>query len=958
MSAAAGKVRVQPALSMVKEGGSQGWSMIKMKIATAGPVAERIHQMGRNMLESYIGEQEVDRIAILSHPKSTGEAFLQSFKDLHAVNSPGKKSFANNQFSTSTAANQCFQSCYIVGLVCLMSENIRDLSRISRINKNCHHLLQERRFWRFCVRFGDISNRNRAYFWEQCASVTSTRAISEFEYQTYNEMARSKGECTDLITTDVRRTYGIVAPHKRASESSTEEKLHADEELVNQLSDVLHALSSRFPNVGYCQGMDYIAAFVIDIVKESTNLVSETISSAQTYLQAATNEQVERAFWILVCLFEQYGLQDMFSPGLHQLNSQCFIFKRLFELTMPTLAQHFDKENIMAEMFVVGWFQTLFLYLNVLPRRTLTRIWDIFLWEKNWKIITRATLALFQVAATFVETESIDCVIRFFNTFDGKAEELLESEAFIVKAQSFKVTNSQLLRLQRQYVKKLPAQMSSNFNGDNFEVVWYTTVQIVNLIGGTREYLEWIGSGGSKMRSIDLILSASYVVPVVPRGAIYTDYSVVIEKGRIIDLIPTSLVLEKYIPTQHIELPNRILLPGLINSHSHAALNLLRGISDDKTLFNWLTEDIWPTEAKFVGREFLETGVEHAIAEMLRGGTTCFNDMYFLDTTAQVVERCQMRAMLGNPILEFASAYGSDARQYLNTATRSLKDAQKRDKRDLIQYSIAPHAPYTVSDASFSEVKKISERFQVPIHLHLHETKMECDDSESLTKSMSCHQSQKKLRPVANLIRLGLLSRRLIAVHMTQLTELEMDQIAEAQVNVIHCPTSNLKLASGICPVEKLLEKGVNIALGTDSAASNNTLDMFAEIKLAAILAKIKSGTCTSVPATIALEMATINGAKALGMEEEIGSIEIGKSADIIAIAFDSIEMLPMYNPISHITYVAGREQVTDVWIQGSRMLQERALITIDEEQLKFKIKCWQENIKHHHELLEQQRLT
>lgn len=235
-------------------------------------------------------------------------------------------------------------------------------------------------------------------------------------------MARSKAECTDLIMTDVRRTYGIVAPHKRVPDSSSEKQLHVDEKLVNQLSDVLHALSSRFPNVGYCQGMDYIAAFVIDIVKESTSLASETTPSANVSLQAATDEEVESAFWILVCLFEQYGLQDMFSPGLHQLNSHCYIFKRLFELTMPTLAQHFDEENIMVEMFVVGWFQTIFLYLNVLPRKTLTRIWDIFLWEKNWKVISRATLALFQVAAVFVEKESIDCVIRFFNTFDGKAE--------------------------------------------------------------------------------------------------------------------------------------------------------------------------------------------------------------------------------------------------------------------------------------------------------------------------------------------------------------------------------------------------------------------------------------------------------------------------------------------------------------------------------------------------------
>lgn len=419
-------------------------------------------------------------------------------------------------------------------------------------------------------------------------------------------------------------------------------------------------------------------------------------------------------------------------------------------------------------------------------------------------------------------------------------------------------------------------------------------------------------SKSSAPTAVELILSAKHVVPVVPRNAIYNYYSVVVDQGRIIDLLPTSKALEMYISVRHVELKHHILMPGLINSHTHAAMNLFRGLSDDDVLCDWLQYHIQPAEAKYVSPEFVKVGVEHAIAEMIRSGTTCFNDMYYFpQDSAEVVEQCHMRAMLGQVILEYPSAYGSNSKEYFEFAQRNMVSLQaKKNDLGLVRYSIAPHAPYTVSDDSFEKVEMFSRKHGIPIHMHLHETEAECNDSERQVQgSFSCHISSVKVRPLQNLKRLGLLSNRLIAVHMTQLTDEDIQEVAKARVNVVHCPSSNFKLSSGICRVTSLIDHNVNVAIGTDGASSNNTLDMMAEIKLAAIVAKVNSKSCTSVSAAIALEMATINGAKALGMETELGSIEVGKFADLVAVSCDSIEMLPMYNPISHLVYVAGRER-------------------------------------------------
>ncbi|TYZ66971.1 hypothetical protein PybrP1_007252 [[Pythium] brassicae (nom. inval.)] len=413
---------------------------------------------------------------------------------------------------------------------------------------------------------------------------------------------------------------------------------------------------------------------------------------------------------------------------------------------------------------------------------------------------------------------------------------------------------------------------------------------------------------------------------------------------RIVDVLPRAEAAAKYDAAATQELKDHVLIPGLVNTHTHSPMTLLRGLSDDKSLCDWLVQDIWPTEGKFVSPEFVRDGMTHAAAEMVRGGTTCSNDMYFFPTEAiEVLERVGMRGAVGQTVMEFPTAYGSGPADYFAKAEPLL---EKYQKHDLVTVTMAPHAPYTVSDASLEQANALSKKYNVQMNIHLHETHDECYDSEHQIKdSMSCHQSDQKLRPIANFKRLGLLSERLICVHMTQLTDEEIQDVAAAKSHVVHCPSSNLKLASGICRVTDLLKAGVNVAIGTDGAASNNGLNMFAEMKLAAILAKAESKTSTSVPAEVALQMATLNGAKAIGLEREIGSIEVGKRADLVAVECDNIEMLPMYNAISHVVYVAGRENVSDVWINGKQVLADRVLTTIDEAQVKGDVRKWNEKI-------------
>ncbi len=432
------------------------------------------------------------------------------------------------------------------------------------------------------------------------------------------------------------------------------------------------------------------------------------------------------------------------------------------------------------------------------------------------------------------------------------------------------------------------------------------------------------------MKPICTLIDAKWIIPVEPVGKIYTEHSLAISNSKIIDILPTIEASKKYQPQNKIELGDHALIPGLINCHTHAAMSLLKGFADDLPLVEWLNNHIWPAEGEHVSHEFVADGSEIAIAEMLKSGTTTFNDMYFFpEATAQIANSIGIRACIGLIALEFPSAYAQNADEYI---AKGLKLFDKYKSNPLISMMFSPHAPYTVSPVTLKRIKTLADELELNIQMHIHETAFETEQSVK----------ENGARPIANLDEIGFISSELIAVHMTQLTDDEINLLSEKNVSVAHCPESNLKLASGFCPITKLIDNNVNVCLGTDGSASNNDLDMLGEMKTAALLAKGVSGKADSVPAETALQIATINGAKALGIANETGSLEIGKQADITAINLAGIESLPIYDPVSQIVYASTRDQVTDVWVAGKQLLSNRVLTTIDEPELINKAKKWQ----------------
>ena len=433
--------------------------------------------------------------------------------------------------------------------------------------------------------------------------------------------------------------------------------------------------------------------------------------------------------------------------------------------------------------------------------------------------------------------------------------------------------------------------------------------------------------------NIDSLIHARWIIPVVPEGQILEHHSLAIDKDKIIDLLPTSEAKPKYQASNEFTLTSHALLPGLINAHTHGAMNLFRGLADDLPLMDWLTNHIWPAEQKWISPEFVRDGTQLAVAEMIRGGITCFNDMYFFpDATADVATEYGVRAGIGLILIDFPTAWAHDADEYI------YKGEQVHDKyrhNPLVHTVFAPHAPYTVSDAPLARISTLAEELNIPIHMHVHETR---DEVEGSVK-------QHGKRPLQRLHELGLVNERLLAVHMTQLQKDEIELIARYGVHVLHCPESNLKLASGFCPVHELQEAGVNVALGTDGAASNNDLDMFAEMRTAALLAKGVANTPTALPARKALSMATINAARALNIDTITGSLEINKSADVIAVNLNQIETLPLFDPVSQIVYACSRQQVTDVWVAGTQLLDNSEFTRIDREQLLNNVTNWQSRI-------------
>jgi 5-methylthioadenosine/S-adenosylhomocysteine deaminase len=410
---------------------------------------------------------------------------------------------------------------------------------------------------------------------------------------------------------------------------------------------------------------------------------------------------------------------------------------------------------------------------------------------------------------------------------------------------------------------------------------------------------------------------------------VYDAWSVAITDDLIVRLLPRDEAERSFPAAEAIELPDHVLLPGLINMHTHSPMNLLRGYADDMSLDVWLRQHIWPAEQEFVGPEFVTDGTRLAIVEMLRGGTTCFNDMYFFpDAIASACQEAGIRASIGVPLIEDQSVSTTDIDEYFE---QGLELHQKWQAEPLLSFTLAPHAPYTVTDETLQRVATYSEERDIPVHLHLLETEWD------IKHSLQHHD----IHPLRRLKELNLLNSRLQAVHMTQLSMEDISTLAESGAHVVHCPQSNLKLASGICPLAALLEAGINVALGTDGVASNNDLDLLAEAQTAALLAKGISGNAEAVNAFQALEMMTINGAKALGMEKCIGSIEPGKAADFCALDLSCPETQPLHHVVSQVIYAASRRQVSDVWVAGRRVLESGQLTSIDLEETTRQARQW-----------------
>lgn len=434
-------------------------------------------------------------------------------------------------------------------------------------------------------------------------------------------------------------------------------------------------------------------------------------------------------------------------------------------------------------------------------------------------------------------------------------------------------------------------------------------------------------------RSCDLLIEAGWVIPVEPQGVVLENHAVAVDEGRILDLLPIAEARLRYAPRERVELPQSALFPGLVNAHTHNPMTLMRGVANDLPLMQWLKGHIWPIEAAVLGPRFCADGAELAVAEMLRGGTTCCNENYFFpDAIGAVYARLGFRCRLGLPVIEFPTPWARTRDEYFDKAAE-VHDAFLGHPR--VSTAFAPHAPYTVSDASFERIRMLSDQFEIPVHCHVHETAREVEDS----------LREHGQRPLSRLQRLGLVNRHLIAVHMTQLTEAEIVLCAAEGVSVVHCPESNLKLASGFAPVEALRRAGANVALGTDGCASNNDLDMIGEMRSAALLAKAVAQDAAAVDAASALRMATLDAAQALDLDGEIGSIEPGKQADLAAMRFDDPETQPLYDPIAQLVYAGARQQVHWVWIAGEAKLRERELTGMDLPGILARAREWRERI-------------
>ena len=436
------------------------------------------------------------------------------------------------------------------------------------------------------------------------------------------------------------------------------------------------------------------------------------------------------------------------------------------------------------------------------------------------------------------------------------------------------------------------------------------------------------------MQHCDTLILADWCVPVEPHDLVLTEHAVVVNDGRISEILPAADARERYEPSALVERPGHVLIPGLVNAHTHAAMTLFRGLADDMPLERWLREGIWPVETRWVGAEMVRDGTRLAIAEMLRSGCTCFSDQYFYPgIVAESAVEMQMRAMVGTPIIEFTTPWAENAADCMRKGAEEVHD--RYANHALISSCFAPHSTGTVSDESFHELRVLADQLDSPVQIHLHETAQEIADAIKETGK----------RPFDRLQEHGLVNSSLLAVHAVHLTADEISQFADAGVSVAHCPRSNLKLASGIAEVATLQKAGINVALGTDGAASNNVLDMLGEMRTAALLAKARANDASALPAADALRMATLNGAIALGLADSIGSIEPGKWADLTCIDLRHLNSQPVYDPVSQVVYTADANQVSDVWVAGRHQVEDGNLTRIDENELLQRASEWRSRL-------------
>ncbi|WP_428096692.1 TRZ/ATZ family hydrolase [Candidatus Rariloculus sp.] len=435
------------------------------------------------------------------------------------------------------------------------------------------------------------------------------------------------------------------------------------------------------------------------------------------------------------------------------------------------------------------------------------------------------------------------------------------------------------------------------------------------------------------MQRIDALVHPKWTVTVEPEVVAESSLSLAMDRGRIIDVLPSDDARARYAPDTEHERPNHVLLPGLINAHCHAGMALFRGYADDLPLEQWLHDRIWPAESRWIDRRFVADGTRLAIAEMLLGGTTCFSDMYYFpDAVADTAIEAGIRCVVGMIALEFPTAWASGPDEYID---KGLAVHDRCRSAPLVTTAFAPHAPYSVSDETLQRIRRLADELLVPVHTHIHETDEEMAQAFAETGK----------RPLARLDALGLVTPSLVGVHATHLNDEEIDRLAQVKANIVHCPRSNLKLASGACPVDALLKAGVNVALGTDGAASNNRLDLWSELELAALFGKHVARDAAAVEASAVMEMATINGARALKLADETGSLVPGKAADAICVELSAPGLLPVLDPVSQLVYSASRDQVTDVWVAGEHLVSDGELTRMDTAAISASAHAWAERL-------------